>query len=242
MITLNTEELTVEVPTSIYRVPLALKLRNTSQKLGDVTLMPPVNGRSHLYLHLEDQQMRSLYQTELLLGLSQYLFATQGIKEIRLHGFDHKLETLSFHDFLTPEDIHRAGKDVSQIEVVIVVLMTPQKQVLLGKRPVGKFMPGVWEFPGGKVEKGEGIMAAASRELYEELGIQIQDYQSFRTVEFNFKTFTLKGYFSVVTQWQGEPESYVHSELKWVPLYDLPSYAMPVSNLICLHDILTLAK
>lgn len=43
--------------------------------------------------------------------------------------------------------------------------------VLMQQRPAGTQHAGLWEFPGGKVEPGEGLRAALARELNEELGI-----------------------------------------------------------------------
>ncbi len=61
-------------------------------------------------------------------------------------------------------------------EVVLVAaveLIDADGRVLLARRPAGKPMAGLWEFPGGKVEAGETPEAALERELKEELGIDI---------------------------------------------------------------------
>lgn len=55
--------------------------------------------------------------------------------------------------------------------VAAAALIDPDGRVLLGERPAGKMMSGMWEFPGGKVEAGELPDAALLRELKEELGI-----------------------------------------------------------------------
>ena len=56
--------------------------------------------------------------------------------------------------------------------VAAVALIDPEGRVLLARRPPGKPMEGLWEFPGGKVDPGETPEAALIRELEEELGIQ----------------------------------------------------------------------
>ena len=55
--------------------------------------------------------------------------------------------------------------------VVAVALIDADGRVLLARRPEGKSLAGLWEFPGGKVEFDETPEAALIRELHEELGI-----------------------------------------------------------------------
>lgn len=57
------------------------------------------------------------------------------------------------------------------ILVSAVALIDTDGRVLLAQRPAGKSLAGLWEFPGGKVERGESPEAALIRELQEELGI-----------------------------------------------------------------------
>lgn len=51
-------------------------------------------------------------------------------------------------------------------------LVDPDGRVLIAQRPAGKAHAGKWEFPGGKIEAGEGPEAAVVRELREELGVE----------------------------------------------------------------------
>ena len=55
--------------------------------------------------------------------------------------------------------------------VVAAALVDERGRVLLQRRPPGKAMAGLWEFPGGKVEGHETPEAALARELAEELGV-----------------------------------------------------------------------
>ena len=57
------------------------------------------------------------------------------------------------------------------VEVAVGILIKEQSLVLMGKRPSGKPYAGYWEFPGGKLESNESIIAALKRELLEELGL-----------------------------------------------------------------------
>ena len=58
--------------------------------------------------------------------------------------------------------------------VVAAMIEGEDGKILIAERPVGKFMAGWWEFPGGKVEFGESPEAALAREVREELGIEIE--------------------------------------------------------------------
>ena len=57
--------------------------------------------------------------------------------------------------------------------VAACALVDADGRVLLAKRPPGKPLAGLWEFPGGKVEPGETPEAALIRELKEELDIEV---------------------------------------------------------------------
>ena len=59
--------------------------------------------------------------------------------------------------------------------VAAVALIDADGRVLLSKRPLGKQLGGLWEFPGGKVEQGERPETALIRELKEELGIDVAE-------------------------------------------------------------------
>ncbi|MFK7902114.1 MAG: (deoxy)nucleoside triphosphate pyrophosphohydrolase, partial [Nitratireductor sp.] len=61
--------------------------------------------------------------------------------------------------------------DRKLVLVSACALIDDDNRILLAQRPEGKSMAGLWEFPGGKIEKGETAQSALIRELYEELGI-----------------------------------------------------------------------
>jgi 8-oxo-dGTP diphosphatase len=63
---------------------------------------------------------------------------------------------------------------VRLVLVVAAALIDADGRVLLAQRPKGKALEGLWEFPGGKVDAGEGPEDALIRELKEELGITVK--------------------------------------------------------------------
>lgn len=65
---------------------------------------------------------------------------------------------------------------ITEADIILVVacaLVDGDGRVLVAERPPGKTMAGLWEFPGGKVERGETPEAALIRELKEELSIDV---------------------------------------------------------------------
>src|SRR3954463_9343610 len=65
------------------------------------------------------------------------------------------------------------SKPKPTLRVVAGVLYDPAGRVLVAQRPAGKSLAGCWEFPGGKIERGESGEAALRRELLEELGVEV---------------------------------------------------------------------
>jgi len=90
-------------------------------------------------------------------------------------------------------------------EVVAAVLTQPDGRVLLAQRPPGKVYAGYWEFPGGKVERGESLEAALTRELHEELGIVVTRAHRWITRVFTYPHATVRLNFFRVFGWLGEP-------------------------------------
>lgn len=69
---------------------------------------------------------------------------------------------------------HRVNRqELPALPVVCVALVDPQGRVLMQQRPAGRDHAGLWELPGGKLEAGEGPIAALVRELREELAITV---------------------------------------------------------------------
>lgn len=91
------------------------------------------------------------------------------------------------------------------VDAAVAVLMRPNGQVLLGKRPEGKPWAGWWEFPGGKIEQGESAFHALQRELDEELGTRAIEAYPWLTRTFDYPEKTVKLHFFMVRRWTDEP-------------------------------------
>lgn len=89
------------------------------------------------------------------------------------------------------------------------------REFLLGQRAPGTFYPGYWEFPGGKVEKGEAPVDALKRELDEELGIRVEHCTPWITLSHEYEHAHVRLHFFRVERWSGRVHDHVHSALAW---------------------------
>ncbi|QOJ22434.1 MAG: Nudix family hydrolase [Gammaproteobacteria bacterium] len=101
------------------------------------------------------------------------------------------------------------------VEVVAAVILRPNGQFLLTRRPSGKIYSGYWEFPGGKVESGESLFHALERELWEELGIHAVYATPWITRIFTYTHATVRLHFFRVTEWEGQPAPREKQGLSW---------------------------
>lgn len=90
--------------------------------------------------------------------------------------------------------------------------------MLIAERPPGKHMAGRWEFPGGKVGLGETPEAALSRELHEELGIEVTRASFAMELVHAYPDREVQLRFHVVEGWCGTPRALDGQGLRWVPI------------------------
>ncbi len=101
------------------------------------------------------------------------------------------------------------------VEVAAAVILRPGDQFLLAQRPAGKVYAGFWEFPGGKIERGEPARAALGRELREELGIEVTHAYPWITREYVYPHARVRLNFFRVLGWKGEPRPREAQGLSW---------------------------
>src|SRR6185503_770824 len=101
------------------------------------------------------------------------------------------------------------------VEVAAAVIQRPDGAFLLARRPAGKVYAGYWEFPGGKVEPGEDATQALSRELHEEIGIDVARAYPWITRVFTYPHATVRLKFFRVLDWTGEPHPREEQAIAW---------------------------
>ena len=116
--------------------------------------------------------------------------------------------------------------------VAACALIDVDGRVLIAKRPHGKQLAGLWEFPGGKVEKGETPEACLIRELDEELGIEVNEacLAPFVFASHLYETFHMLMPLYLCRRWTGMVQAKEHEALAWVRPEKLSDYPMPPAD------------
>lgn len=117
------------------------------------------------------------------------------------------------------------------IHVAVGILLDNKKRVLIARRPAHKYCPGLWEFPGGKVETGEEVYAALKREFQEEIGIQIISATPWFKIQHSYPDRVVMLDNWVVTKFLGEPQGAEGQEIRWAACSELLDFEFPEGNL-----------
>jgi 8-oxo-dGTP diphosphatase len=127
--------------------------------------------------------------------------------------------------------------------VVAAALIDADGRVLLARRPPGKAMAGLWEFPGGKVGPDETPEAALVRELREELGLDLSHacLAPLAFASHRYDDFHLLMPLYAARNWKGMPRPREGQELAWVRVERMKDYPMPAADVplvAALRDLL----
>jgi 8-oxo-dGTP diphosphatase len=123
-------------------------------------------------------------------------------------------------------------KNPTMLFVTAAALINENGAILLQKRPEVKAMAGLWEFPGGKVERGEAPAAALVRELKEELGVDVEAKNlmpcTFASEALGQRDLLLLLYICRI--WRGEPKALESPEIIWVKPDEMHEFPMPPAD------------
>jgi 8-oxo-dGTP diphosphatase len=106
---------------------------------------------------------------------------------------------------------------------------------LVGRRPEGVPLAGLWEFPGGKVEPGETTQNAAARECREEAGLEVEVGAAYPTVEHEYGHGGVRLHFFACTP--REPAGRPKPPFVWVPAARLAELPFPAANADLINEL-----
>ena len=110
--------------------------------------------------------------------------------------------------------------------IVTVAVLRRDGKILLAKRPSKGLLGGMWEFPGGKVERGESLEACLTREIREELGAEVRVGEAFGIYQHAYTHFRITLHAFLCELMDGEPKPVEVAGLSWVFPTELGNYPM----------------
>lgn len=123
------------------------------------------------------------------------------------------------------------------LHVAVGVIENKSGEILIAKRSDSAHQGGLWEFPGGKVDAGETLQSALSRELKEELAIDVLQSQPLIQIRHDYPDKSVLLDVHRVTAFSGEAKGNEGQPILWVnpdalPYYDFPAANQPIINAI----------
>ena len=132
----------------------------------------------------------------------------------------------------------RGPKKVSKNIKVAIAVIRKGDRVFIQKRPPKGLMAGLWEFPGGKVERGESAIGALDRELMEEIGIKVNNVKRIKKIKHAYTSFKVDLHCFEADYSSGKVKLKSATEGKWVRVGELSKYAFPAANVQLIADLL----
>lgn len=123
------------------------------------------------------------------------------------------------------------------MKVAIAIIFDEQHRILITQRPHHVPHGGYWEFPGGKLEANESAEHALIREVKEEIGLEIHQYQFLGEINHQYSDKSVQLIIFQVTHFSGVPSCLEGQlDMKWVEKDNLNLEEFPEAN----HGILDL--
>lgn len=116
------------------------------------------------------------------------------------------------------------------LHVAVGVIRNEEGAVLIARRARDSHQGDLWEFPGGKIEAGETVTAALSRELAEELGIQVQAQSPLCQITHDYGDRSVLLDVWSVDRFTGLPQGLEKQPLRWLPVDQLQAAEFPQAN------------
>ena len=119
---------------------------------------------------------------------------------------------------------------LNSMQVAAGVIFNKAGKVLLAKRPHGVHQGGLWEFPGGKLEPGEDVKTALTRELQEELGLVVDKARPFIKLHYDYPDRSVVLNVWLVNKWHGHIHSKEDQCIQWVKIENFSELNFPAAD------------
>lgn len=116
------------------------------------------------------------------------------------------------------------------IHVAAAALCDADGRILLAQRPQHVHQGGLWEFPGGKLEPAESVTDALTRELHEELGIDLVRHRPLIRITHHYPERSVLLDVHLVSEWHGQAHGREGQPLAWVEPVRLREFPMPAAD------------
>ncbi|QJR80016.1 8-oxo-dGTP diphosphatase MutT [Alteromonas pelagimontana] len=128
---------------------------------------------------------------------------------------------------------------VVNVAVGIILKASPTSgdNVFVCRRPTNVHQGGKWEFPGGKIEGGETTEQALARELYEEIGIEVNSSMPLMVIEHDYGDKKVRLDIHTVTDFSGEPYGKEGQQGKWDSIATLNPQDYPAANIAIIERL-----
>ena len=120
-------------------------------------------------------------------------------------------------------------RDTKVVEVSAGLIFRDGK-LLITQRHADAHLGGLWEFPGGKRERGETFEQCLARELHEELGVDVTVNELFEDVTHDYPDKSVQLKFFLCRINRGEPEPLGCAAVKWIDKSGLNAHEFPAAD------------
>ncbi len=134
--------------------------------------------------------------------------------------------------------VRKEKSPLSHLQVTAAVIPKGDL-VLIAKRPPGDLLGGLWEFPGGKQKGDETLQETLSREIMEELNLEVEIGEllgSYQHAYTHYRITLHAFYCKLISE---DLKLNYHTEFAWVPLEKLPSYPMGKIDRLIADQLIT---
>jgi len=117
-------------------------------------------------------------------------------------------------------------------------IIVRDQQVFISKRSSEQHQGNKWEFPGGKVESGESVLEALTRELKEEVNLDVLNADVFHQLEFDYGDKIVQLDFYLVDDFAGVGKGLEGQQTAWVNINALADYQFPEANQVIVEMLM----